>query len=146
MALFAHSDNVTIQFQEGNMHGLLICYINFELAYCTVSSWSRTKGVCATYFHCCLKVVCLQNNIFYVFLIIFPVILSSSLCQSMVYVWLVYVQTHAISDGEISLSAAYKVEFAFCNTSEAFPWICIISATLTALFSFCALTVSAMSK
>jgi hypothetical protein len=31
----------------------------------------------------------------------------------MVYVWLVHVQTHAISDGEISLSAAYKVEFAF---------------------------------
>lgn len=36
------------------------------------------------------------------------------------------VQTHAISDGEISMSAAYKVEFAFCNMSEAFPWICIM--------------------
>jgi hypothetical protein len=63
----------------------------------------------------------------------------------MVYVMLFYVQTHAIFDGEISLSA-YKVEFPLCCTSESFPWICVISLMLTTLFSFCTLTMSGMSK
>jgi hypothetical protein len=63
----------------------------------------------------------------------------------MVCVLLVYVQTHAIFDGEISLSA-YKVEFPLCCTSESFPWICVTSLMLTTLFSFCTLRVFAMSK